>query len=478
MVDPGISTAVLPRPAVRVRGLVKAFGGRTVLGPLDLDIHPGEFVALLGHNGAGKSTLIKILDGVYTADGGELTSSGEGCVGVVHQELGLIDGLSVLENLRLGQAPERHRFGPLNRTAERRKAQETLDRFGLDYDLDARVADLAPSDRALLAVARAAAARPRVIVLDETTSVLSTADAADLIRALKEKSPSDIAFVMVTHKLQEALDLATRVVVLRDGVKVCDREVPLPSVEEVTEFLTPEKVATAAVEHIGADFATEILFEMSEVRHESLGPIDLRIRRGECVAVTGQGGSALTTFAYVAAGKLKPITGTVTVNARRAIVPPNREREGALPKLTVRENVALGNLGRWLRGPLLSLRAERASVSEMISSLGVLPANDQAEQSTLSGGNQQKVIFGRAILSDAEVLILCEPSRGVDVATRRQIYDLMRSLKASGCALLVVATDPQDILATSDRILLMRDGRIESEYDAADITSTELAGLV
>jgi ribose transport system ATP-binding protein len=471
-------------PAARVRGLTKSFGGRTVLGPLDLDVFPGEFVALLGHNGAGKSTLIKILDGVYSADSGEMHIEGvrgqEGCVGVVHQELGLIDELTVLENLRLGQVPARNKLGAVHRSDERRAAQQALDRFRLEYDLDTYVSDLAPSDRALLAVARAAASNPHLIVLDETTSVLSTSDAADLIRVLKENSPSDNAFVMITHKLQEALDLASRVVVLRDGLKVCDRHVPLPSIEEVTDLLAPGRMPTAVAEYNGASFVPETLFEMAGVRHKNLGPIDLRIKRGECVAVTGQAGSALPTLAYLAAGTLAPTAGqvVVTAGARRAIVPPSREREGMLPLLTVRENLALGNLAKWLRGPFLSITSERTDIADMTTSLGVVPNNDQALQATLSGGNQQKVIFGRAILSGADVFILCEPTRGVDVATRRQIYDLMRNLKAAGSALLVVATDPQDVLAVSDRVLVLRDGSIQSEYDAAGITSTELASLV
>lgn len=472
------STSAVLEPAASIRGLTKVFGGRRVLGPVDLDVYPGEFVALLGHNGAGKSTLIKILDGVYTSDGGEVVVSGDACVAVVHQELGLIDDLTVLENMRLGRSALRSPIGTLDRQAERAAAQEALDRFGLVYDLDAEVSGLASSDRALLAVARAAVGHPRLIVLDETTSVLSSADAADLIATLKEKSPSDIAFVMVTHKLQEALDLATRVVVLRDGLKVCDRTVPLPGLEEVIDLLAPAKAAITSEPLTAGDFDVEVLLEMRGVEHEGVGPVDIAVSRGECVAVTGQAGSALPTLAYLASGRFKPTAGVVRAGARRAIVPPSREREGTLPNLTVRENFAIGNLFRWLKGPFLSLGDVAADSVRMSGSLGVIPANDQVEQGTLSGGNQQKVIFGRVMLSGAEVLILCEPSRGVDVATRQQIYSLMRGLKASGCALLVVATDPQDVLATSDRVLVMRDGRIAAEYDAQNLTSTQLASLV
>lgn len=471
-------------PAATVRGLVKTFGGRTVLGPVDLDIFPGEFVALLGPNGAGKSTLIKILDGVYTPDGGEVLVAGErgqeGSVGVVHQDLGLIDDLTILENLRLGQVPLRRRIGYLDRGAERRAAQDALDRFELTFNLDMLVAELAPSERALLAVARVAATKPRLIVLDETTSVLSSSDAASMIDVLRRQSPADMAFAMITHKLQEALDLATRVVVLRDGLKICDQNIPLPSLEDVTALLAPGRVAIPTVPVDGAEFEPEVVFEMKDVRCGEVGPINVTIRRGECVGITGQTGTALPTVAYLAAGTDAPASGTVTLasGARRAIVPPSREREGTLPHLTVRENVTLGNLGAWLRGPILSLQAERTSATEVTSSLGVVPADNRAMLGTLSGGNQQKVIFGRAIMSGADVLILCEPTRGVDIATRTQIYDLMQRLKSAGRALFVVASDPQDVLAVSDRVLVMRDGQVESEFDAREVTSTELASLV
>ena len=477
----------MPDVALRIRNLTKAFSGRVVLGPIDLDLHTGDFVALLGHNGAGKSTLIKILDGVYTADSGTIEVHGSGAkagsVAVVHQDLGLVDSMSVLDNLRLGRKALRRPFGYLDRKLERAAATEALEQFGLKFSLDTYVRDLAPSERALLAVARVAVSCPRLIVLDETTSVLSSADAERLITTLRENSPADIAFVMVTHRLDEALALANRVVVLRDGELVSDRHVPLPSLEEITALLAPHAERRANRSTSVKEFGADALLEFREVRVGELGPVSFTVHRGEALAITGRMGSSLPTVGYLAAGLLVPESGDMWLRpgVRRAIVPPNREREGNLPDLTIRENVTIGSLRRWRQGRVarvLRLHAERAAATETVSALGVLPRSIQATQHTLSGGNQQKVIFGRALLNEPDVFVLCEPTRGVDIATRRQIYNLMDSLKAQGCGLLVVASDPHDVLAVSDRILVIADGAVTAAYEAADVTTAALARLV
>ncbi len=471
--------------AARMRGITKSFGGRVVLGPIDLDIRAGEFVALLGPNGAGKSTLIKVLDGVYRADRGEVdcpeAPDGALSVGVVHQDLGLIESMTVLDNLRLGHRARRRPLGYLDRAAERRVAGAALERFGLDFDLDARVHDLAPSERALLAVARVAADDPKLIILDETTSVLSSVEAQRLVQTLVERAPSSISFVMVTHKLAEALALASRVIVLRDGQVVCDRELPLPTLAEVTDLLAPDGIVLDEDAARGARDG-EPMLELRDVRCGGVGPLNLTVYRGEAVAITGRLGSILPTVGYLAAGVIEPDSGSVVLaqGARRAIVTPNREREGNLPELTVRENMTLSSLRRWRsRGvPVLRLTRERAAARDSVASLAVVPNNHQAKQRTLSGGNQQKVMFARALMTESEVYILCEPTRGVDIATRRQIYALMSDMKRRGCAVLVVAADPQDVLAVSDRILVLNDGQIVSESETEHLSTEELARLV
>jgi ribose transport system ATP-binding protein len=406
-----------------------------------------------------------------------------GSVAVVHQDLGLVDSMSVLDNLRLGRKALRHRLGYLDRRLERAAGMAALERFGLTFGLDTRVSDLAPSERALLAVARVAVSQPRLIVLDETTSILSSADASRLIATLHANSPADIAFVMVTHKLDEALTFANRVVVLRDGLLVCDRRVPLPSLEEITLLLAPHAEQPVRGAAVADEFDADPLLEFRDVRLGGLGPVSFTVHRGEALAITGRMGSSLPTIGYLAAGSIAPDDGLVWVRpgARRTIVPPNREREGSLPELTVRENTTIGSLHRWRqwRFPgVLRLPAERAAATAAVSSLGVIPGSIQATQRTLSGGNQQKVIFSRALLKEPDLFVLCEPTRGVDIATRQQIYHLMAGLKARGCGLLVVASDPHDVLAVSDRILLIDDGAITAAYQAADLTTATLARLV
>lgn len=471
---------------IKIRGLTKAFNGRRVLDNVDLDLHPGEFVALLGPNGAGKSTLIKILDGIYQADAGSVRGDhGEDLsshIGVVHQDMGLIDDLSVWDNLRLRSPPIHRRSGVLDRPAERRAVKRALERFGLDISPMTPVSAVSPAQRALLAVARVADRDSKIIILDEVTSTLSTSDAKMLIATLRERSSDGVCFVMVTHKLSEALELASRVVVLRDGRLVCDQGIPLPSLEEVTALLSPDTSnANPGERGIADSSAGEVLLEMKGVVLGAVGPIDLTVRAGEVVGVTGRAGSSLPVIGYLAAQAVRPEVGRVVLHnrARTAIVPPSREREGNFGELSVRWNMTVASLRRFrkIRG-LLNLSAERDGAHDMLTRLRVTPADLDGHQGVLSGGNQQKVIFGRALLTDAEVFVLCEPTRGVDVATRRQLYDLMADLKSKGCALLVVSSDPDDVLALADRVLIFEDGRIKDSFQASHLTTSELASIV
>jgi ribose transport system ATP-binding protein len=473
----------MSKPVLRVRQLAKSFDGNVALAPLDVDLYPSEFVALLGPNGAGKSTFIKVLDGVYAPDSGSIEVDGTDrsqAVVVVHQDLGLIDDLSVFDNLRLGRAAVRTSFGPLNRPAEKRKALEALSRFGLQLPLETRVRELDPSRRAMVAVARAASASARLVVLDEVTSVLSATESEKLVTMLREQSPPDVCFMMVTHKLEEALSLATRVLILKDGKVVCDQGVPLPDLAEVTRLLSPTVPEQARVSE-RQDFASDVMVEFQDATYQGVGPLAFAVRRGECVAITGRGGSDLPAVANLAMGVVRADGGRVIVNrgVRRAIVPAVRETESNLPELSVEWNLTVSSLRSFRRaGNVLDPRRIRRSAEQFSRQLHVVPGNVDAEQRTLSGGNQQKVIFGRALQSGAEVLVLCEPTRGVDVATRSQLYGLMKELKAQGRALLVLSSDPRDVLAIADTIMVLEDGRIASVMPASGITIEGLSRIV
>jgi ribose transport system ATP-binding protein len=471
---------VTPVPAaVAVRGVSKSFGGRTVLRDVSLSFDPGEFVGLLGANGAGKSTLIKILDGVYRPDTGSVTGVVvDGCkaVGVVHQDLGIAPNLSILENVRLGLPPLRTRVGTVDRLAERRAARAALASVGIDARLDAAAASLGPRERVLLAVARLDPAATRLVVLDEVTASLTEEEAEGLLSSLRAAAVADASFLMVSHRLSEVAALATRVVVLRDGQVVVDSREPVRDVERLAAMLAPGLTGISApgrgrvpnTEDVGVGVGDPLL-ALRGVCAGSRGPLDLVVRAGEVVGVTSRLSSTLHDLALVAIGSTRPDAGQVVVDPRqrRAFVAPDRVAFGNFASLPVRWNLTAASLWRWRgRARTLSLTRERQIARQMVDELGVDPPDPAAEQRTLSGGNQQKVLFGRALLCDASVYVLCEPTRGVDVATRERLYGVVRGIKQRGGAVLVISTDPHDVLALSDRVIAVDESwRVMRELD-------------
>jgi ribose transport system ATP-binding protein len=291
-----------------------------------------------------------------------------------------------------------------------------------------------------------------------------------------------VAFVMVTHKLAEALELANRIIILRDGRLVIDRRTPLPDLGEVTSILAPGTNMSRLSESTAQSFEPQVLLEFDDVRLGNTGPLNFSLRRGEAVTITGRLGDGLTSVAYLAARKVVPDSGTVRLarGASVAIVPPSREQSGSLGALTVGENLALSSLARrrsrFTR--LVDRRREADAVNSSIAALGITPARSYAPMATLSGGNQQKVLFGRALLAETDVIVLGEPTRGVDIGTRQQIYALMRDLKRTGHALLVVASDPHDALAVSDRLFVLGDDGLSAEWRTSDLNNERIVELV
>ncbi|MFF1553169.1 ATP-binding cassette domain-containing protein [Rhodococcus erythropolis] len=487
--DPStVSTPDLQTPVLSCRGIRKRFGRTEVLRGIDLDLRPGEFVGLMGPNGAGKSTLIKVLSGVYESDSGSLQLDNgivkdlADCpeIGFVHQDLGLIDDMSVMDNLRLG-APPLRLIGPiLHRTREIEAARDALRRVNLGISLGAAVGTLSPGEKALVAVARLLYGGARLIVVDEATSTLPPNEARWFIEALRAETAKGTCVLMVSHKLSELMSVARRLVLIIDGEKVADRYVTPDDRAEVVQMLAnheedavhdiPDGVGTAS--ELGAE-----LLRMDTVRHGSVGPVDLVLRKGEVVGLTGLVGSGLHTVGLLAHGAVRPTHGRVTVprGTKRAIVAPQRETQGGVGDLSVLWNATLTSLRRW-RSPLrlLNLRAERREAVSVLTGLSVVPADPDIPFAALSGGNQQKVLFARTLLENPELYVLCEPTRGVDVQTRREIYRLIGTLRNKGAGVLVVTSDSEDLFAVCDRIGVLTADGLSRFDDAAALTESQL----
>jgi ribose transport system ATP-binding protein len=484
-------------PTLTIQRLTKSFGSNRVLAGIDLEICAGEFVGLMGPNGAGKSTLIKILDGVHPPTSGEIRVGGVAVshlrgradVGFVHQDLGLVDGMSVLDNLRLGERPMR-RVGPiLDKRAERAAAELVLSQVALDVEPGAMVGELSPSEKTLVAVGRVLARGARIIFVDEATSTLPPADARRVIAALSRQVDEGMSVVMVSHKLHEVLEGTTRVVLLLDGGVAADRPTQGLDRAGLVEMLlrhgtakvaADAPVTASAAAALPVPAAGEPVLEMTGARGGRAGPLDLRVHAGEVVGLTGTPGSGLHDVAYLACGALRVAAGTVTHQGPRiGFVPPHRESQGGFAALDVRQNMTVSSLSRWRRGWRFLARArEGAAARDMVGQLHVRPASIDVAFGTLSGGNKQKVVFARALLQEPDVYVLCEPTRGVDVSARSEIYDVIRDLRARGAGILIVSSDAEDLLAVCDRVAAVESGFLHPLRTVASMTPAEMESLL
>lgn len=467
-------------PVLDITGVTKRFGRTEALRGVSLTVRPGELVALLGPNGAGKSTLIKLLDGVYPPDAGTITSRlGRASIGVVHQDLGLVPTMTVAENLFLGI---RGRWSNPGREAD--EAARALHRVGLrgtgsgDVGPNALISSLSLGQQAMVAVARTLHRGAQVVVVDEVTAGLHPHEVAWLVDQLRTAAQRGATVLMVTHKLREVVDVATRFVVLVDGTVALDRPAASVSHEELVEVLSAgRKVSThtAGAPRTSAvaagDLTDGVLCTLTGVRVGAAGPVDLTVRAGSITALTGPLGSGLHEIAYVVAGLLKPRQGTVTVarGIRRTCVPAHRETEGMFPGESVEFNLTAGAWRYWAsRSRLLHVRRQHADAEETARVLSVKTPNLDAKVSSLSGGNQQKTLLGRALVDPPDLLVLCEPTRGVDVATRREIYAQVRRVAAAGTAVLIASTDFEDISTLADRTGVLSNAGTITRWVAAE----------
>jgi ribose transport system ATP-binding protein len=475
---------------LEISGLTKSFGPNVVLKDVSFTIGSGEFVGLMGPNGAGKSTLIKILAGVYTASSGKIRVGGEvirsladsSDVGFIHQDLGLVDGLTIAENLSLGVPPTRL-VGPiLNKRAERQNAQRVLSRAGLNMHVDTMLGDLTAGEKTLVAVARVFDRGARILVLDETTSTLPPREASRVIASLTAVVEGGATVIMVTHKLSEILQAAQRVLVLVDGELVADEPTAGLDRAALVAMLRQHESTPLVGTTPSVGGHSDVLVELRDVRLGRLYPVNLKLNAGEILGISGLPGSGLHEIAFAVSGHLAPESGEVILkrpDLRRALVPPHRESQGGFGELSVRENMALSALSRWRRlGSLLDPRKERSDCKPILDSLEIRPRSLDTNYEFLSGGNKQKVIFGRALLSQPSVFILCEPTRGVDVGTRSEIYRLIRQLAAEGAAVLVASSDAEDLFSVCERVALIVGTTLQPEHKTSELTPAALELMV
>jgi ribose transport system ATP-binding protein len=491
-------------PLLAMRGIVKEFPGVRALDEVDLEVVAGEVHCLLGQNGAGKSTLIKVLAGAYRPDAGEIRWRGEPVafgsphdadaagIATIHQELDLVPGLSVAENIFLGHEPARLGFSRI-RDAED-EARALLRRLGHPEIPPGReLGRLSAAGQQVVSMARALSRDARLIVMDEPSAVLDADEVDNLFRVVRELTAAGVAVVYISHRLEEIRRIGDRVTVLKDGRTVA-RDLPAARTPtaEVIRLMTGRSIEYAFPDRGPAPSGDPVLEVQGLGRRGEFADVSFTVRPGEVVGLAGLVGSGRSEILETVYGARRASTGTVrvrgkvlrpgsvpaAVRAGMGLAPEERKSQGLLLAEPVYRNVSLPALGRFSRGGFLRGGAELAAAAEMTARLDVRPPDPTRPVRTLSGGNQQKVVLARWLLEECSVLLLDEPTRGVDVGARSEIYALVRRLAARGVAVVLVSSEVPEVLGLADRVLVIREGRVVREAPATELDEGRVLDLV
>ncbi|MBB5803477.1 L-arabinose transport system ATP-binding protein [Saccharothrix ecbatanensis] len=491
-----------PPDVLRVTGITKRFGAVQALNEVALGFPAGQITALMGENGAGKSTLIRVITGDHRPDTGSTllddvpvdlhgpADARRVGIRVIPQEPEIIPHVSVAENVYAGSLPRRP-GRLLDRRALRERMTADLDRLGFTglLPVDALGGELTAAQRQLVEILRAVTADARVIAFDEPTSSLSDHETEALFRLIRTMRDDGTAVIYVSHRMREIFDLADRIAVLRDGALVGVRETSRTVEAEIVRMMVGRDLSAVYTrQHHATD---RVVLDVREVSTEDVHDIDLRVHAGEVVALAGLVGAGRSELAHALAGDVPLTSGQITVDgaavrlrtpadairAGIALAPEERKAQALLLSQSIRHNAALAVLDRLRRFRLLRFRDEGRLVGGFVSRLRVRCWSIEQEVGTLSGGNQQKVVLARWLASKPKVLILDEPTRGIDVGAKTEIYRIISDLAADGVALLVISSELPEVLGLADRIVVMQHGRITGELDRREATEEKVLAL-
>jgi ABC-type sugar transport system ATPase subunit len=481
-------------PIFRLDGVTKRFGGVVAVEDVAFDVRPGEVHALVGENGAGKSTLMKIVDGLYSPDEGTFEMGGEAAsfssprdaeasgIAMIPQELDLFPELTVAENLFVGRKRPRTGWGGLDWETMRGEARKRLDDLGVGLDATSAVKRLSAAEQQIVAIARALVGEARAVIMDEPTSSLTERETRQLFGIIEDLTAEGVGVVYISHRMEEIFEISDRITVLRDGHHIKTAPASELDAEELVRLMVGRPLHELFTRSQSSPGET-VLEVRGLTRDGEFEDVDLTLRRGEILGLAGLVGAGRTELAQSIFGIRHPDSGEIFVEGEEArihspqtamergifYVPEERRSQGLILPFSIKNNITLSILDRISRLGFVS-RSERSIADRFMGELSIRGAEVSAPVNRLSGGNQQKVVVAKSLAGEPNVLLLDEPTRGVDVGAKSEIYRLMDDLAKEGKAILLISSELEEVLSMADRVLVMREGRISGEFSRGEAT--------
>ncbi|WP_040214489.1 sugar ABC transporter ATP-binding protein [Clostridium polynesiense] len=490
-------------PILEMKNISKSFPGVKALEDVNLKVYQGEVLALLGENGAGKSTLMKILSGVYTKDKGQIFIDGEEIeikdikhaeslgVCIIHQELSVLPNLTVAENLFLGNEKYSSASRRINKKLMKHRAVDFLEQIGSKVSPEMLVKDINVGEMQMLEIVKAIAKNSNIIVMDEPTTALTEVETQSLFNVIEKLKEKGIAVIYISHRMDEIFRICDRVTVLRDGKYIGEAETNEVTKDDLITMMVGRKLEDQFPYKEVKD--KKVIMEVNNLSFEDkVKDVSFQIKSGEILGIAGLMGAGRTELAKTIFGEYKKASGQIFIEGREesisspkdaiklgiSYLSEDRKKEGLILPLSVRENMSLSNLDKYEnKMKKIDRKAEKNEVDKYIKTLSIKTPNQEQKIKNLSGGNQQKVIFAKWLMKSPRVLIVDEPTRGIDVGAKKEIYDVLNELKASGKAVVMISSDMPEIIGICDRVLVMHEGKLMGELSREDATQENIMKL-
>ena len=483
---------------IQMNGISKSFSGNQVLNDVSFELANGEIHALMGENGAGKSTLMKILSGIHHKDSGHIRVDGEEqtfktikdserCgIHVIHQELNILPDLSVAENLFLGKELT-YGFGIMKRAEMRRQAHDLLCKLGLDIDPKTRAGDLSVGKQQLVEIAKAIASDAKYIVMDEPTAALTDREIQTLFETVRELKNKGISFVYISHRMEEIFAICDRITILRDGQYAGVRDIPKTSFDEIVAMMVGRELGERFPERQHCIGDTKLSVDNLCANHV-FENVSFELRKGEVLVLAGLMGAGRTEVAQTLFGARKANSGSIAIDGQAVkihnpiqamqhkigFVTEDRKTEGLLLDFSIQDNIMLTNFNKTCRMGITQPASENQFVQKFIDQLAIRTTDAHLPVKSLSGGNQQKVVLAKWLGTEPDILILDEPTRGVDIGAKKEIYTIINQLAEAGVAILMISSELPEVIGMADRVLVMHEGRITGEVNKSNMTQENI----